>query len=123
MPAIAWLALQIAMASGFAVAAPPSGFDRDAPSMWICTGVGLRLVPLSVLDAGAPDTSPPADPAATCYWCQAFAGAASPNAPILAEARRLIAPGRILPHGTPEKVRAARMAAFQSRAPPMDIAA
>ena len=122
MPAIAWLAVQIAMASGFAVAAPP-GIDRDAPSVWICTGAGLRLVPLNMLDAGAPDASPSADPASSCYWCQAFAGATSPGAPSIVAARRLVWPSYVGSHSAPEKVLSARASAFQSRAPPIEFAA
>jgi len=117
LPAIAWLAMQIAMAGGLAVAAPV-GVERGASTIWICTGVGLRLI---ALDGSAPDATAAADPATACYWCQAFAAAASPAAPVLAA----------LPHivdhrsgafalAAPDKVLALRAAGFQSRAPPLD---
>ena len=117
LPAIAWLAMQIAMAGGLAVAAP-AGVERGASTIWICTGVGLRLISL---DGSATDATAAADPATACYWCQAFGGAASPVGPVQAALPYIVNDrGGVYAQAAPDKVLGLRAAGFQSRAPPLD---
>lgn len=111
LPAMVWLAVQIAMAAGFSVPAIAADTAADTPaSLWLCAADG----PAPAGAGGAPH-----GPAKGCHWCHAFgSGAVAEPTPPQAEPTRLPAL-RNDPFPAPSaRVLSLRTAAFQSRAPP-----
>lgn len=104
------VAMQAAAANG------PAALLADGGGFWICSPSGPRLVEPD--DAGDRSEAPRAT--GHCYWCQGFGSAPAPGLPPAA-----VPPGPVIAgHGlgfweTPERVRRLRVAAFQSRAPPL----
>lgn len=121
MPAVFWLAMQVAMSAGFAIAAPTGGqagaLDGGLDSsVWICTPFGPRLMALDAAEAGGD----PGVSGAGCYWCQGFGAAPAPGAPPSVDGPAVFAAAALPPKpGVPDRVRSRNAAPFQSRAPPL----
>ena len=114
--------MQLAMAGGQSVAMQTAAADGPAALLaggggfWICSPSGPRLAEPG--DAGDRGEAPRAT--GHCYWCQGFGSAPPPGLPVAAALpeRFLADPGPGY-WETPERVLRLRVAAFQSRAPPL----
>jgi len=115
LPAIVWLAVQLAMASGFAFAVP-SKAGADGQAVWMCTSFGVRLIDV---ESGEEADSSGAATGSGCQWCQAFGQVAAPDAPETPAPRFLLpANGPKVAFQPSERALGLRISAFRSRAPP-----